>query len=209
MWVLGLVTLSIFAALVGNFPGEVAVTTWVQSWQTSWLDTVMEAVSEPGYGLLGPIILALTVVLLYLKGLRNESLLLLALALMSNGISSALKELIARPRPSIDFVEVFQSHRDYSFPSGHVMSYMVFLGVLAVIATARMKPGLFRIVVQGGLALGVAGIGVSRIYLGAHWFGDVVAAYAVGAALVAAAVVIENYMTSVKRRGAAEEPLLS
>ena len=209
LWLLGLATLAFFAIAFANMPGEVAVSTWVQSWRTSWLDAVMKAVSEPGYGVLGAIILGLTVLFLYLRGLRQEGMLLLVLALLSAGINSALKELIARPRPSGDLVHVFQSHEGYSFPSGHVMSYMVFLGVLAFIATARMKPGLYRLVVQGSLALGMAGVGVSRIYLGAHWLGDVVAAYAVGAALVAAAVVVRNYMPSGARRATAKEPLLS
>ena len=105
----------------------------------------------------------------------------------------------------------------WDYPSPNWSTYEVNLNmgknwksvmILAVIATARMKPGLFRIVVQGSLALGMAGVGVSRIYLGAHWLGDVVAAYAVGAALVAAAVVVWNYLPAGARRVAAEQPLL-
>ena len=166
----------------------------------------MRAVSEPGYGVTGPIILVLTAVLLYLKGLRKEGVLLLTLALLASGINTVLKELIARPRPSEDLVQVLQTSESYSFPSGHVMSYMVYLGVLAVIANSRMKPGLQRMLVQAGLALGIASVGVSRIYLGAHWIGDVVAGYAVGAALVAVAVVVVTRPTLWEWRAGALHP---
>jgi undecaprenyl-diphosphatase len=191
-----------FVAVVGNIPGEVAVSEWVQSWQTPWLDAVMKAVSEPGYWIQGPIILGLTVAFLCLRGLWREGTLLLAFALSSSGINIALKNLIARPRPTDDVVQVFQSHDSYAFPSGHVMSYMIFLGILAVIATTRMNPGPYRTLVQGSLAMGIAGVGVSRIYLGAHLLGDVVAAYAVGAVLVAAAFLVWNYAISPAKRSA-------
>jgi len=184
-----LLSFGVFAYLssvVGLFPGEVAITTWVQSWRNSWLDVIMRAISAPGYGMPGVIILGLTIVLLAFKGMGKESILLLAFASVSSSLNFVIKELVARPRPSDELVQVFQNHDSFSFPSGHVMSHVAFFGMLGVIATLRMRPCLAKRLVQGGLLVGLFAVGVSRIYLGAHWTGDVVASYALGVALLAA-----------------------
>ncbi|MCH8109400.1 MAG: phosphatase PAP2 family protein [Chloroflexi bacterium] len=146
----------------------------------------MRTVSELGYGMPGLIILGLTLALLVFKRMGKEGMLLLALLIVSSGLNSLIKELVARPRPSDELVQVFQDYNGFSFPSGHVMTYMAFLGMLGVIVTLRMRPCLAKWFIQGGLLVGLFAVGVSRIYLGAHWLGDVVAAYALGAALIAA-----------------------
>ena len=152
------------ASVVGLFPGEAAITTWMQSWRNSWLDVIMRAISAPGYGTPGLIILGLTLALLAFKGMGKESVLMLALALVSSSLNFAVKGLVARPRPSDGLVQVFQNHDSFSFPSGHVMSHVVFFGMLGIIATLRMKPSLAKRLIQGGLLVGLFAVGLSRIY---------------------------------------------
>src|SRR3990172_406065 len=62
---------------------------------------------------------------LYIKNYRNEALFLPAV-LFSPILNLLLKEVVARPRPSPAVLNVFGSLPTYSFPSGHVMSYVVF-----------------------------------------------------------------------------------
>ncbi len=188
------------ASIITLFPGEAAVSMWVQSWRNSWLDVIMRAISAPGYGMPAVMILGLTLALLAFKGMGKESVLMLALAIVSSSLNFVIKELVARSRPSDELVQVFQNHDSFSFPSGHVMSHVAFLGMLGVIATLRMKPCLAKWFIQGGLLVGLFAVGLSRIYLGAHWIGDVIAAYALGAALIAATLGLWRLRVRMKAR---------
>ena len=178
--------LGIFAKVVANFPWEVTVSAWVQSRPTPWLDAVMEAVSLPGVLVLAAPMVALTAVVLYIKGWRGEAVLIVATTVAGRLITLVVKELVGRPRPTDDVVRVLQEASSNSFPSGHVMHAMVFLGALAVILAIQPRPGATLRTAQVVLAL--LATGASRIYLGAHWLGDVVGGYAIGSAVVAASV---------------------
>ena len=176
-----------FASVVVNFPGEVGVSTWMQSWRAPWIDNLMKVISLPGILVVAVPMVILTSLALYLKGWRAESLLVLATAVGGRLIAIGLKEAVERPRPHDGLVQVLQEVDGYSFPSGHVMHYAVFFGILAVIAATRIGPGRGRNLTYGALALLLAAIGISRIYLGVHQLGDVVAGYAFGALVVAGA----------------------
>ena len=100
---------------------------------------------------------------------------------------TALKALVSRPRPPEELVQVIEQAGGYSFHSGHVTHYVVFLGTLALILSASMRPGLSRWLVQAGVLAVLVAIRLSRVYLGVHWPSDVVGGYVVGAAVVAGA----------------------
>jgi undecaprenyl-diphosphatase len=75
----------------------------------------------------------------------------------------------------------------YSFPSGHAMTSTVVFGFIAVSAYwcsawVRLHPW----VLVAAPVLAIA-IGVSRVYLGAHWMTDVLAGWAFGSVYVALA----------------------
>ena len=56
----------------------------------------------------------------------------------------------------------------YSFPSGHVMHYVVFLGTLAFVLSTSVKPGVNRWLIQGAVVAVLMAVGLSRVYLGVH-----------------------------------------
>ena len=76
----------------------------------------------------------------------------------------------------------------YSFPSGHVMHYVVFLGTLAFVLSTSVKPGVNRWLIQGAVLAVLMVIGLSRVYLGVHWPSDVLGGYAVGAVVAAGTI---------------------
>ncbi|MGH2543314.1 MAG: phosphatase PAP2 family protein, partial [Ardenticatenaceae bacterium] len=154
---------------------------------TSGFDAGMKAISAPGFrdGAL-PVIL-LTASVMYFKGMRKECFLLAAAMLLAALVSFAVKDLVARPRPSGELVEIIQAAGGYSFPSSHVMHYVVFLGTLGTLLTPRIRPGTARWLVYTSLALFMIAIGISRIYLGVHWLGDVFGGYILGGGIVALA----------------------
>ena len=92
-----------------------------------------------------------------------------------------LKSGVDRPRPSGPLTGTEGS----SFPSGHAAYSTLWLGV-AVVA-ARVTPGLARGVTltAAGLAIAIA-VGLSRIYLRAHYWSDVAAGWGVGVAALGA-----------------------
>jgi len=175
------------ASAIDHFPGELRTVVWVDSWRTSWLDTFMKAISAPGFGLAAWTLVGVAFAVLYLRGWRKEGGLILLATLVSSGVNLAVKEAVARPRPPADVAGVFGDLDGFSFPSGHVMHYVVFLGALAAVSTWNMKPGA-RWLIHLALVMALMAVGVSRIYLGAHWLGDVVGGYAFGAVVLAAFV---------------------
>ena len=182
-----LIAFAYMASVHDYFPGDVAASSWVQSWRMSWLETAMRALSPDHRVVTAPLVV-LAALVLFIKGMRREGGLILLVALTSFITVQAIKAAIARPRPSADLVQVFEQSSGYSFPSGHVTHYVAFLGTLAFILSTRIKGSLTRGLVQGFVAVLLLSMGLSRIYLGAHWPSDVVAGYVVGAAVAAAGV---------------------
>jgi len=182
--------LAAYAALgstYAKFPGDLAVSTWMQSNGAGWLDSVMEAVSAAGtsYGALGALVLAVLGTFL-LRGVR-PAVFLLAVAILGVLLRTGLKLVIARPRPPDELVRIMGENDGYSFPSGHVMFYVVLLGALYFLLTSpRLSSRTIRLV-QAVIAVALVITGISRIYLGVHWLSDVVAGYVFGAVLVVVA----------------------
>ncbi len=80
-----------------------------------------------------------------------------------------------RPSPVLGMLPV----QAFSFPSGHAMVSAAFYTCLAYLSW-RVLHGWARPVCTAGLLLLVLAIGLSRLYLGVHYFTDVVAGYLAG-----------------------------
>ena len=90
-----------------------------------------------------------------------------------------LKLVIRRPRPP--YAAAFLQHYSWSFPSGHAMGSLIGYGMLAyVLAVLWIHRRSAQISVVLGAALLIVAIGFSRLYLGVHYFSDVVGGYAAG-----------------------------
>ena len=177
-----------FASVTVSFPGEASVSRWVQSWRTPWLDTLMEIISVPGVlAVAGPMVL-LAAAVLYLKGWREESILIFGTSVAGRLVTIALKELVERARPAEDVARSLQEAGGYAFPSGHVMHFTVFLGAIAAVVAMRAGSRVTRRLALAIVLLALAAIGLSRIYLGVHLLGDVLGGYVFGAATVLCAV---------------------
>jgi undecaprenyl-diphosphatase len=94
-------------------------------------------------------------------------------------LTLVLKNLIRRPRPPA--ASEFLYGTSFSFPSGHALGSLVGYGMLAYVVGSMWvdtNRGRFQLVI--GTAALIIAIGLSRLYLGVHYFSDVVAGYAVG-----------------------------
>jgi undecaprenyl-diphosphatase len=72
------------------------------------------------------------------------------------------------------------SEKSYSFPSGHTFSSAAVYLTVAFLAARRLRRRWLRILTVVGSVLLVLGIGVTRLYVGAHYLSDVVAGWAGG-----------------------------
>jgi len=97
-----------------------------------------------------------------------------------------LKAVVGKPRPV--FPDPFEFPINGSFPSGHTAGAVLVFGLLAYLL-ARFWPNR-RWASYAGCSALILAIGFSRVYLGAHWFSDVVGGIVIGMAcnLVAIAV---------------------
>ena len=102
-------------------------------------------------------------------------------------LNTVLKLVIRRPRPS--YAAAFLHHASWSFPSGHAMGSLIGYGMLAYAVTLlwvhRRSAQLSVVLVA---ALVIVAIGLSRLYLGVHYFSDVVGGYAAGVLWLSACI---------------------
>ncbi|MEA3195567.1 MAG: hypothetical protein QOD26_3900 [Betaproteobacteria bacterium] len=107
----------------------------------------------------------------------GEKLWFLTLAAAVGGaalLNVLLKVAYERLRPRFD--DPLLTLATYSFPSGHTAAAVAFYGVLAAFLVSRLREPRRRAWCVAGAIAAVALVAFSRIYLGAHYLSDVVAA---------------------------------
>ncbi|MEJ7649239.1 MAG: phosphatase PAP2 family protein [Nakamurella sp.] len=99
----------------------------------------------------------------------------------------AAKLMVGRPRPPIALQLMPESNN--SFPSGHVTGVVAVFGALALVAVVR---GVRRSLVVACWATLVVVVVLDRLYLGVHWFSDIVGALLLGTAILLAAAAVAH-----------------
>jgi len=94
-----------------------------------------------------------------------------------------LKAAVDRQRP--DLGRLVQGNGP-SFPSGHVLASAVLWGLVPVVIALYVDSRLVWRISSAISVLVVVAVGLSRVYLGVHWFSDVVAGCLVAALMLAA-----------------------
>jgi membrane-associated phospholipid phosphatase len=152
--------------------------------QTFVLDILAIAFTLLGSGAFLIAAVAATSYWCYRRGRRSYILILVANCVIAWILNPLLKLFFERARPTL--FEVIARPDTYSFPSGHSMSAVVVYGALAAI-TIALRPTAKPIAVIVAMIM-IVGIGVSRVYLGAHWPMDVIAGWAAGVPFVVTTV---------------------
>lgn len=156
------------------------ISLFIQKNHSDFLDHIMLGISffgELPYSLL--LVLMVAVIFFNLK-LRRESYFILSI-LLSGLVILAFKNLFDRPRPTQFYVRLVEINRFRSFPSGHVMSYVLFFGFLIVLMQSlKGVPVRVKNSVTIISAFYILTIAYSRVYLGAHWFTDTLGGFILG-----------------------------
>ncbi len=167
-------------------PIDVTITHEFQENHAVWLRDLMFDTSWLGFmPILFAAIVLLTGIIFWLVNLRLEAILIVAESIVSTLLNNGIKILVARPRPSERLVDVLYRASGLSFPSGHVMSYVAYFGLLFSLGLILLKRDRWwHYVILIIPALFVVLVGPSRIYLGDHWATDVLGAYLIGGILL-------------------------
>ena len=180
LWLLsGAVMLSWIAQRTQFFPGDMAITKILQKRKNPLVRKFMLGISEIGFPKLSiPLSISFAAIFWVLR-FRLEAFFIL-LTSSSHLLNALVKRLIKRPRPTNELVTVARVINEPSFPSGHVMHYINFFGLLSYLLATNWRSGRLRnILIAICIAL-IAFVGPSRVYLGAHWPSDVMAGYLYG-----------------------------
>lgn len=180
LWMLsGAVILSLIARRTQFFPGDVSITERLQKNKQPWLRRFFYGLSEIGFAKYAiPQTIGIAGIFWALR-FRLEAIFIL-LTSSATLLNAIVKRVIKRPRPTTELVTVVKVINEPSFPSGHVMYYTNFYGLLIYLLATNWRSGRIRNFLISICASLIAFIGPSRVYLGAHWPSDVAAGYIYG-----------------------------
>ena len=170
---------------------DLGVTRAFQRVQGGALLALMRGVSWFGYDPQVYIIDGVIIIGLTLARLRLEAAFTLLAALGSLAYV-LIKGFARRPRPvdGIDGVIAYGTSSGTSFPSGHVLNFVLFFGFLIYLANTLLPRRAPRTALLAFLTALIVLVGPSRIYLGQHWFTDTVASYLLGTTLLLAVLAL-------------------
>jgi membrane-associated phospholipid phosphatase len=163
-----------------------AIQGWVHGFATPMLTVAMRALSWIG----SPYMLAPSVTLA--AGLwwwtrqKDDAMLVAAAALGGVALDEVMKLHFKRLRPDVPWA--FVHEHSFSFPSGHSVMAMVMYGIIVYKTQDKLHSKWAKVALMVGAFLMVAGIGVSRVYLGVHYPSDVAGGYFVGTVWLAAVI---------------------
>lgn len=162
------------------FAFELEFLKWLEGLRTSFLNTVFEGITVLGEETL---IILLVVALWFAidKKLAQQVFFVTATSLSVNGI---IKNFAQVPRPFTKGISCVRldTATGYAFPSGHTQGFATWSSFFA----AKFKKAWISILV----AILVAAVAISRLYLGAHYPSDVI----IGIALGTGIAVLGNYL---------------
>ncbi len=172
-------------------PIDLTITRDVQAFHPGWFDLLMRAVGEPGYPPQVYAVVAWIFFVLYAFGLKWEAM-AHAFATIGIGIVGlAIKYPVDRARPSPNLVYVANPALDggkFSFPAGHVESFVAIFGFLIFLLIVLGRPSWLRTLEIAFFAFLIALIGISRLYTGEHWLSDVIGGYLSGSVWLIATI---------------------
>lgn len=187
------IALSLAAHIFAVFPFDLKITHELQEKNGPVFSGTMNCVSALGEPLFQVVLIGVITALFVFRRMWIEAIFVIATT-SSVLLTSVLKILVGRPRPPLYIIDpgsLFGYIYQFSFPSGHVLFFVVFFGFMAYLAYIHLA-GCLRVLVISGCLILIFTIAPSRIYLGAHWASDVIGSYIIGALWLAILIIVYN-----------------
>jgi undecaprenyl-diphosphatase len=124
------------------------------------------------------ILVPLGALIFWLKKQRTVAIIWVLIGAGVGFCNSQLKHHFDRDRPPFKDRWVYEDNE--SFPSGHSSGSMALFGLLGYLMVRATTSWRIRVLIIVGTALLILAVGFSRIYLGAHYFSDVIGGYLLG-----------------------------
>ncbi|MCX6463778.1 MAG: phosphatase PAP2 family protein [Pseudonocardiales bacterium] len=193
---------AVWAALAGAGPArlDAAALGGSVQFRTSGLTAEAVALTEIGNTFSMGVVASLVGLWCWVRGRRADAVFVVGAMAGAVLLFRGIKIWLDRPRPPAAVQVVTETNE--SLPSGHATMSMVVIGALVVLAWAGRGP-LARLLMVAGAVLWVGAVGATRVYLGVHWFSDVLAGWLVGAAWLALCAAAWSLW---RRRAAAPRP---
>ncbi|WP_430335524.1 phosphatase PAP2 family protein [Rhodococcus sp. ACT016] len=157
-----------------------SVLDWMLDRRTACLTDTFTAITHSG-GTVAVFLISAVATIALLTRHRTAEAVMIAGAMLSGWTAmSLLKHLFARERPPLP--DRLVDLDSYSFPSGHAMMSAILACVLGAVVVRAVAPGIRRIGLLVLLGCYTLAVGISRVYLAAHWLTDVLAGWAFGVA---------------------------
>ncbi len=181
--VLGAAT-AVTAAFVGVGPARIDMVVLDEAVdaRSGWLTALAVAVTNAGSTSVMGLLAALVVLALLRARRPHDAVFVAATAAGASLVFTGLKRLLDRARPPQGDRLIGAANE--SLPSGHATMAVAVIGSLVVLVWAG-RSATARAAIVAGAALWVGAVGLTRIYLGVHWFSDVLAGWLVGGAWLA------------------------
>jgi undecaprenyl-diphosphatase len=171
-----------FDSIVGRL--DLATVRLLDRLRTDDIAALATGITELGATRSIVVVTAVCVGLLLLRGHWHGAVAVAVSVTATQAVVYGIKALVARGRPP-DSTAVVDA-AGYAFPSAHAASGVALYGLLALFVLRRLD-GRIRLAVSVLAVVGVASLGLTRVYLGAHYPSDVLAGWLVGALVAAGA----------------------
>ena len=147
----------------------------------AWLTLLMRAATNLGNAaVLAGVVLLVGLAWLWQRRTRRPLLLLGAAYLGAWALSDTIQDLTHRTRPPA--AQAIGHWTGYAFGSGQATKATAVYGMLAALLAAATSRWGRKVALWTAAALLAGLVGLSRLYLGAHWLTDVLGGLALGAA---------------------------
>ena len=177
-----------------------------KSVRSPWLDIVATGYTDIA-GTIGMPILAATIMVVLAIKRRSWTPVILMLTATAGSLlmTVAGKQLIGRARPPlVDAIPPYEYSP--SFPSGHTLNATVIAGVVAYLIILRLDTLRARTLTVLAAGFFAFTVGLSRIYLGHHWFTDVLVAWTLGAVWLVLVITAHRLYLTANRQTAGAVP---